>query len=83
MILNMANRKQSNCVTHFNKMKKALRILWHVDTLLGSDREISNFTSEVPQTSVFPLQQENTSIMEETFSTRSVQRSYKQDQQRQ
>jgi hypothetical protein len=32
------------------------------------------------QTSVFPRQQENTTIMEETFSTRSVPRCYKQDQ---
>jgi hypothetical protein len=45
-------------------------ILWHVDPLLGNDREIS----------MFPRQQENTAIMEETFSTRSVPICYKQDQ---
>jgi hypothetical protein len=32
------------------------------------------------QTSMVPRQQENTAIMEETFSTRSAPRSYKQDQ---
>jgi hypothetical protein len=33
-----------------------------------------------PQRSMFPRQQDNTEIIEETFSTRSVLRCYKQDQ---
>jgi hypothetical protein len=44
-------------------------ILRHVDPLLRNDRE----------TSMFP-RHENTAIIEETFSTRSVPRCYKQDQ---
>jgi hypothetical protein len=44
-----------------------LTILWHVDPLLGNDLEISNCKSRcsvtAPQRSMYPRQQENTTIL--------------------
>jgi hypothetical protein len=54
--------------------------IWHVDPLLGNNHETNNYTTTVPQTSMFPWQIENTAIMEETFSTWCVLRCYKQGQ---
>jgi hypothetical protein len=60
-------------------------ILWHVDSLLGNDRETSKLHNShckvtAPQTSMFPWQQENTAVMEQLFSMQSTQRCYKEDQ---
>jgi hypothetical protein len=53
--------------------KSANYIMWHVDTLLGNDRKISNYTTAV--TSTRPVNSKRGKV----FSTRSVPRCYKQD----
>jgi hypothetical protein len=59
-------------------------ILWHTDPLLGNDHQISKLYNShcyvtAPQTSMFIRQQENTVVIEKTFSTRSVPGCYNQD----
>jgi hypothetical protein len=58
-------------------MHRHTKILWHVDPLLGKkprNKQLYNSHCHVtaPHTSMFPRQQGNTAIKEETFSTRSV-----------
>jgi hypothetical protein len=67
-----------------------LLLLWHVDTLLGGDREICDYTAAVARKRpanhremIFSVrsarQQLNYNNEEKVFSTRSVPRCYKLD----
>jgi hypothetical protein len=56
-----------------------VNVLWDADPLLGNDRETSKTTQQPLQSNgsaktIFPRQKENTGIIEETFSTRSMPR---------
>jgi hypothetical protein len=51
-----------------------IKLLWHVEPLLGNDCKISNYTTGSPQ------EQENTAIMEVVFSMLSMHGCYKQGQ---
>jgi hypothetical protein len=61
--------------------------MWHIDTLLGKDREISNYTTAVPRQwlKVIMWSPQQTQMQQlhnrgMVFSMRSVSRCYKQGQ---
>jgi hypothetical protein len=61
------------CTKSYSWRAKEFNILWHVDPLLGNDREISNYTTAV--TRQRPVNS-NRGMM---FSVRSLPKCYKQD----
>jgi hypothetical protein len=78
-VLNILNESELTTFLYWHSVFLTIAALCfcHADTLLGDDREISNYTTATPQTSKFPRKQLH-SKRGAVFSTRSALRCYKQ-----